>query len=287
MSYTATIGFFDGVHKGHLYLLQRLREEAQMRGMRSAVITFEQHPQQVLTGVAPKLLNTFDERVERLKATGVTQIFAFRFDLVRNMSALEFLKVLHEQCEVNTLLMGYDHQFGADGRKSPDTYRKMGQEAGVEILFVEQAPEGDVSSSKIRKTLISGDVPEAANMLGENYTLQGQVVHGQGWGHRLGFPTANIQIADSHKLIPKNGVYAAQVQTEDGTSHQAVLNIGTNPTIGGNERTVEVHILDFDGDLYAQSLRVELLRYLREEQHFASLDLLKRQIAKDVAEARQ
>lgn len=282
MAYVATIGFFDGVHVGHQFLLSSLRQQAAQRAMKAAVVTFEEHPRSVLYGISPALLTTYEERTALLKQQSLDEIYVFQFDVVRDMTSSEFLHLLRERCDVRVLLMGYDHQFGSDGKKTMTEYQRLGEEAGVEVLPITQAPEGDVSSSKIRRLLLTGDVCQANAMLGRPYRVQGTVVHGRGLGRQIGFPTANICVDNKDKLIPKDGVYSVQVTTADGTSHKALLNIGTNPTVGGSERTLEVHIPDFSGDLYGQPITVEFARYIREEHKFTSVDTLRKQIQQDL-----
>lgn len=293
MSYVATIGFFDGVHTGHRYLISRLREEAARRGLDSAILTFEQHPETILCGTPKPLLTTFEERTALLKAEGVTEIFCFNFSVIQMMTAEEFMRVLVGNCGVSVLLMGYDHHFGSDHLASFADYQAAAARVGLTILPIEQAPEGDVSSSKIRRALQRGAIESANIMLGYPYTLTGTVVHGRGLGRTIGFPTANIALP-ADKILPANGVYAVEClisnsasgPTAEGglTSHSvsALLNIGTNPTVGDNAITLEVHIPDFVGDLYDQQLSIRLLRFIREEKRFDSLDALKDQIRQDL-----
>lgn len=279
MAYVATIGFFDGVHTGHRYLISRLREEAERLGLDSAILTFEQHPETILRGTPKPLLTTFEERTALLKAEGVTEIFCFNFEVIQLMTAEEFMQVLINNCDVRVLLMGYDHHFGSDALSSLADYQQIASRVGLTIIPVDQAPVGDVSSSKIRRALQRGAIESANIMLGYPYTLSGTVVHGRGLGRTIGFPTANVCVPDG-KILPANGVYAVEA---DGMP--AILNIGTNPTVGENSKvSLEVHIPGFAGDLYDQTLTLRLLRYIREEQRFESLDALKTQIEQDIAE---
>ncbi|MCQ2347319.1 MAG: riboflavin biosynthesis protein RibF [Paludibacteraceae bacterium] len=291
MAYTATIGFFDGVHRGHQFLIEQLKREAGLRGTKSAVITFAEHPENTLRGTHKPLLTTLEERTELLRQTGITQIFCFQFPFVKDMTAEEFMRVLHERCEVDTLLMGYDHRFGCDRLTSFADYEQAAQRAGLQLLPIPQAPEGDISSSKIRKALQSGDIDRATYMLGKPYTLCGTVVHGRGIGHEIGFPTANIEVP-ADKLLPRAGVYKVIVEIagegeinikDGGEEWKAILNIGTNPTISkGNQTTIEVHIPHYEKDMYGQTLTIRFLQYLREEKRFDSLDALKAQISNDI-----
>lgn len=281
--YVATIGFFDGVHLGHQFLIGQLLDEAARWQLDSAVITFEHHPKEVLTHEPPELLNTYDERIAHLKSTGLDEIFCFQFDIVHQMTAREFMQVLYSQCGVRVLLMGYDHRFGSDQLTNIEDYIRLGSEIGLTVSPQHQAPEGAVSSTKIRRALLAGSVEEANLMLSYTYTLEGQVVHGRRIGHELGFPTANIELTEG-KLIPKDGVYA--VWAESPSNHfsrrKAILNIGTNPTVGNLHRTIEVHIPGFQGDLYNETLRLGFICRVRDEQHFESLTLLREQIQQDL-----
>lgn len=292
MPFVATIGFFDGVHTGHRYLIRSLREEAARRGLQSAILTFEQHPEVVLHGGVKPLLTTFEERTALLKAEQVNEIFCFNFEVIQMMTAEEFMRVLVTSCDVRVLLMGYDHHFGSDHLSSFADYQKVAERVGLTLIPISQAPEGDVSSSKIRRALLRGAVDAATAMLGYPYTLTGTVVHGRGLGRTIGFPTANIQLPPE-KLLPKNGVYAVSVLTSNSASGltsnsaavqplPAILNIGTNPTVGNSEVSLEVHIPNFQGDLYGHELTIRLLRYLREESKFDSLTALQTQITQDI-----
>ena len=276
MAFAATIGFFDGVHRGHQFLLGELRRVASEHGMQSAVLTLDEHPQTVLTDEVKPLLTTSDERAELLKQTGIDEIFMFRFEVIQQMTAAEFMRLIHDRCGVEVLLMGYDHRFGSDKLTDFADYKALGAAIGITVLPVAEAPEGEVSSSKIRKALLAGDIAQANAMLGYPYMLSGTVVHGNGIGHAIGFPTANISI-DAGKLIPKAGVYAAE---------GALVNIGTNPTVGNNHLSIEAYLLDYKGDdLYGQTLTLRLTRRIRDEHKFGSLEDLKAQIAQDIIAA--
>lgn len=281
MEYAATIGFFDGVHRGHLYLLSQLRQQAARSGVGAMAVTFRQHPRQLITGVNVPLLTSEQERISLLQSQ-VEQVAELDFTAVRSLSAEDFLRFLRSDYGVRLLLMGYDHRFGSDRLSSPEDYAACGRRAGVEVLTVPQAPEGAVSSSKIRKALEEGDVVSAGTMLGRPYSIEGEVVHGRGLGRTLGFPTANIQPSEPCLLIPRNGVYAAEVLS-GGQTWRAVVNIGTNPTIGNNRQTIEAHLLDYEGEsLYGATLVLRFLRRLRDERRFDSMDALCRQIRQDI-----
>lgn len=280
MAFAATIGFFDGVHKGHRFLIGELRRVAAERGLRSAVITLDSHPETILSGIIKPLLTTNEERAALLRETGIDEVFAFHFPTIRNMTAMQFMQMLKERYKVDVLLMGYDHHFGSDQPASFADYAAMAAGIGLELVPVTVSPDGEVSSSKIRKALIEGDIVRANNMLGYAYRLSGKVVHGNGIGKTIGFPTANI-LPDPVKLIPKTGVYSGRVK-----GHHAVINIGTNPTVGNDHLTIEAHLIDYAGDsLYGKTLTLEFEQRLRDEQQFASLAELQKQIQEDIKNA--
>lgn len=276
MRYAATIGFFDGVHVGHQFLIEQLKQIAGSEGLGTAIVTFSSHPKLVLQGTSPCLLTTYEERVEHLKSMGLNEIFCFDFSLVQEMKAKEFMQLLHERCDIDLLIMGYDHRFGSDCLSDFDDYKRQGAALGLGVRQIACAEVGNISSTKIRHALEEGRVEDANRMLGYVYSLTGKVVHGRGIGTKLGFPTANLEIAKD-KLIPCSGVYSALVG-----QNKAILNIGTNPTVDGEDITVEVHLIDCSEDLYGQTLSVELIRYLRTEKKFATLDELKWQIQQDI-----
>lgn len=276
MHYAATIGFFDGVHLGHQYLLSQLKEEAAKRGLQSAIITFDVHPQQVLKGASPLLLTTYNERVTRLRFTGVDEIFCFNFDLIHTLSADEFAQLLHDRCGVDVLLMGYDHHFGcttlnstlARGASTTLNSTLSSLNSELEVVRLNELPgEQHISSTEIRKALSEGRIVEANEMLGYAYTLMGKVVHGKAVGRTIGFPTANIEV-EKDKLIPAAGVYSAEWE-----NRKVLLNIND---------TIEMHIPHFEGDLYDQTIAVELIARIRGEKHFDTLEELKTQIQNDL-----
>ncbi len=277
MAYIATIGFFDGVHRGHRFLIDQLIQRSKQEGLKSMLITFDGHPRKELEGKSPELLLTRSEREQMLKQSGVSQVVSFHFPVIKDMTAPEFLRVLKNQCQVERLLMGYDHHFGKDCLMRFEDYQRAGAEAGVEIEQVSAAPDITVSSTRIRLALQEGRLKEANDLLGYNYQLTGIVVHGRHIGTDLGFPTANLRVEDG-KLIPKAGVYAAMVGTRS-----AIVNIGTNPTVSDStETSIEVHIPDWQEDIYGQEMTVRLTDYMREERKFENKESLKEQITADL-----
>ncbi len=286
----ATIGFFDGVHGGHRFLFEHLREEGTKRGLDPLIVTFDTHPRAVLqSDYVPQLLTSLDERKTLLSAFGEVKILPFAD--IHDLTAAEFMAQLKDEYDVQVLLMGYDHRFGSDRLQHPQDYRRIGESIGVEVLTMPEYTEGEwhVSSTEIRTALETGNVAVANELLGRPYSLCGTVVHGVGLGHTLGFPTANIKPLDPHKIIPRTGVYVASVNTPSMDNAPAFLYIGTNPTRNQSDVTshpsevfIEVHIPSFRGDLYGRTLEIRFMRLLREEKRFNSLEELKAQIKADI-----
>ena len=285
----ATIGFFDGVHKGHLCLIEQLKDEARQRNMKSLLVTFDRHPRTVVSpGHVPTLLTTLEEKEALLRQTGVDEIVVLPFTLkLSRLSARAFMEeMLHDELNVQVLMLGYDHAFGHGGGALND-YIRWGKETGIEVVRAHELEEMMVSSSKCRRLLEQGNVETAAKMLGRWYTLSGKVVQGFHVGHELGFPTANLQ-PETDKLIPANGVYAVWATLKDGARLGGMLNIGNRPTIGNGEAvSVEVNLFDYDGDLYGQHVDVEFVGRLREERRFSSRDELVNQLTQDEEAARK
>lgn len=282
----ATIGFFDGVHGGHRFLIRQVCEAAQERGLSSLLITFPQHPRMVMqASYQPRLLSTFGEKCSLLASTGVDACVALPFTAgLAALSAREFMQqVLRDQLQVRTLVIGYDHRFGHNRAEGFDDYVRYGQEMGIEVVRADAflMDGAKVSSSAVRALLDAGEVDKAARCLGYTYFLEGRVTAGQQIGRTLGFPTANLQVTDSCKLIPADGVYAVRVRVGEHI-YKGMLNIGCRPTIDDDaHRTIEVHLFHFTGDLYGQLLRVEFLRRIRGEQKFDSREALARQLQQD------
>ena len=285
MGKIATIGFFDGVHKGHCYLFEHLQSVAKERGLEPLIVTFAEHPRTALQAdYVPQLLTTLEERKALLQAYG--EVLVLTFADIQPLTAAEFMQVLHDQYEVSVLLMGYDHRFGSDRLKHPHEYRHLGEQCGIEVLTMSEFTDGEwhVSSTEIRSALETENIAMANELLGRPYSLSGKVVHGNGIGRSIGFPTANIQPDSAEKIIPKSGVYEVEVRSLEvrRLEVRGICNIGTNPTIGNTQETIEVYIPDFEGDLYGQHMELRFTRFIREEKHFDSLTELQEQIATDV-----
>ena len=280
MAKIATIGFFDGVHRGHRFLFAQLNELAHERGLQPVIYTFRQHPRQVLTGECPPMLSTLTEREQLLKTHAEVKLLDFT--LVQHYTAEEFMQFLYRKEEVEVLLMGYDHRFGSDRLKGFSEYEKVARRVGLRVeraheCLVDALP---VSSTRIRKLLDEAQIRQVNRLLGYEYSLTGIVEHGNGIGNQIGFPTANIQI-DTIKHLPVSGVYTAHTQI-DGVVYSALVNIGNNPTIGNERLSVEAHIVGYQGDLYGHQLSIRFKDFVRPEQKFASLADLQRQIEKDM-----
>lgn len=285
--YTATIGFFDGVHAGHRFLIERLIADAREHGLQSMVITFDEHPRRVLgSDFQPLLLTTLDEKCQLLRQTGIDRTEVLHFDLqLASLSARQFMgDVLYRRLGVRRLFIGYDNRFGHNREETFSDYVRYGSLLGMDVVQTPQLQPGGqhVSSSVVRRLLEQGRVGEAAEALGYDYFLCGTVVAGEHVGRTLGFPTANLQPLSSDKLIPRSGAYAVSVRIDDDpTERLAMMNIGTRPTFGQHGRTLEVHLLDFQGNLYGHRLTVSFRRWLRPEQTFASEEALVRQLMTD------
>ncbi|MBQ7540619.1 MAG: riboflavin biosynthesis protein RibF [Bacteroidaceae bacterium] len=283
--YVATIGFFDGVHQGHKCLIRQVRAEAEQRGMKSLVVTFPKHPRQVLaTDYQPRLLTTCEEKLRLLRATGVDEIALMPFTRELSMlTAEEFMRTLHVEYGVDVLVIGYDHRFGHNRSEGFDDYVEYGKRMGLDVVLADEYDDGGLhcSSTEVRNALGRGDVDVANDILGYRYFVAGEVVNGFHVGTKIGYPTANLRVADE-KLVPRNGVYVVKVG-----DHVGMLNIGCRPTLdNGSNVSIEVHIIDYDSNLYGSVLTLEFVKYIREERRFDSVDDLKRQLAQDESTAR-
>ncbi|MGN0186816.1 MAG: bifunctional riboflavin kinase/FAD synthetase [Paludibacteraceae bacterium] len=279
----ATIGFFDGVHLGHRFLLDELTRRAKQTHCASLVVSFADSPARALHPMSDVgLLTTPVEKVQLFDQAGIDYCLILNFDTyLARLKAAEFLTLIKNRCGVRRLLLGYDHHFGSDRLRSFSDYRSVAEKVGVTLeRETSFAVDGTVVGSRIiRDCLTAGRVGEANKLLGYAYTITGRVAHGRALGRTIGFPTANLTVSP-RKLLPKNGVYVVDVLVS-GLIYKGLLNIGTRPTVEGDERTVEVHIIDFVGNIYDQQVTLKLQNFLRAEQKFDSLDELKHQIEND------
>ena len=280
----ATIGFFDGVHNGHRFLIEQLKIQACANKLPSMVITFLQYPQSILqSGFQPELLNTFNERIFRLSLLGIDYCLLLDFTgSLSQLTAKEFIqKKLKEECNVKLLLIGYDHRFGKNREESFENYLKYGKECGMEIVQASELPDVAVSSTYIRNNLLDKKLREANLMLSYYYRLKGKVIEGNQLGMKIGFPTANLDVNDKNKIIPSEGVYAALVHWKHN-KYSGMVYIGKRPTISiFGEKRIEVHLFNFFGDLYGETLILEFVEFLREDKQFENVEELTKQLFTD------
>ena len=286
------LGFFDGVHLGHGALLRRAVEEAKKRGCESAVFTFDRPPKEVITGVPCPLINSPEDRAALVKRLyGIDEMLMVPFDdEMRTTPWDRFVTdILVGRYGAVHLVAGHDHHFGHRNQGSPELLKEKCAELGLgcDIIPAVTLDGVTVSSTHIRKLLEEGDVETARAFLGHPHVLTQTVGHGRQLGRTIGIPTANL-VAPPHVLLPKRGVYAAKITLPDGRAFGGVTNVGVRPTVNnGQDVTVEPWILDFDGDLYGQAIRVEFFRRLRDERKFESLDALRSQIETDAVKTRE
>ena len=283
-----TIGMFDGVHSGHRVLLKRLTDKAKEVGGESVVITFWPHPRMVLKQDADKLrfLTSPEERTKLFGQLGVDHLVLIPFSLeLANLTAEEFIQqILLDQLNIHHLMVGYNHRFGKGRQHSFEEYQAFAKKYDFTISLVEAVlTDGmQTSSTDIRNHLLAGEMVAANRILGYHYTVSGRVVGGQQLGRRIGYPTANIEVEEPYKLIPPDGVYAVKVRVE-GKQYGGMLNIGYRPTVNHNvdHRSLEVHIFDFNRDIYSEEVELEFIQRVRDEKKFANVDELTAQLQKD------
>ena len=285
-----TIGTFDGVHFGHQKIIEKLIDEAKKAGKKSVVLTFFPHPRMVLQkDVSLELINTIEERATLLEKTGLDYLIIHPFSKeFSRMTALEFVRdILVNQLNISKLIIGYDHHFGKnrEGNITQLTEYSHLYDFEVEEIPAQDIDDVSVSSTKIRRALATGNLKTANNFLGYNFMLNGNVVNGKKLGGKIGYPTANIDIKESYKLIPKTGVYIVKSAIDEKTIF-GIMNIGNRPTVNGNHQTIEVHFFDFNQNLYDRNLTIELIYFLRDEEKFDSVEILIQQLKKDEKTAR-
>lgn len=284
-----SVGTFDGVHLAHQQLLKEVVERAEARKGRSIVLTFDPHPKEVLTGQPMQLLTTIEERQQICEQLGIDVFYriSFTYEFSRLTSREFYLRYVVQGCGVSEVVEGYDHHFGRDREGSVEELLKLGREfefsvAALKPVYVD---EEIVSSSQIRQHLLQGKVDRALRLLGRPYAVSGTVIRGDARGRELGYPTANLQLMH-HKLVPQDGIYFVQVDV-GGRTRYGMVSIGVRPTFfDQGQRTVEVHLLDFEGDLYGETLTVQFLRRLREERKFEGAQQLIEQMHLDEKQSR-
>lgn len=284
-----TIGTFDGAHKGHQKILSRLNDRAKETQGESILFTFYPHPRMI---VFPenhnlKLLQTIDEKIESLASFGLDNLIIYPFTKeFSRLTAFEFVRdILVEKLKVKTLVIGYDHQFGRNREGDLEFLKETAKifDFDVEEISAEEVQEVNVSSTKIRQSLNNGNIERANEFLGRPFLCTGRVVEGKRLGRELGFPTLNIEVNNEHKILPKDGVYAVNVQIKD-EHFEGMMNIGQNPTVQKNteqEKKLEVHIFDFDKEVYGAEVKVFFQKFIRDEKTFSNLEELKSQLIQD------
>ncbi|GAA3644638.1 bifunctional riboflavin kinase/FAD synthetase [Flavivirga jejuensis] len=280
-----TIGTFDGVHIGHKKIIKHLVDIGKREHLKSVILTFFPHPRMVLqkdSGI--KLINTIDERRHILDSLELDLLIIKKF--TKEFSRLrseDFVKeILVDKLNAKKVIIGYDHRFGRNRKANIDDLKKFGEVYGFEVEEISAQDINDVavSSTKIRHALVDGDITKANSFLGYNFMLSGMVTKGKGLGRQLNFPTANIQIEEDYKLIPKQGAYIVK-SLIDKIAVFGMMNIGMNPTVNGKKETIEVHFFNFDTDIYDKTIQIELLNRIRDEEKFESVEALKIQLKKD------
>lgn len=279
-----TVGTMDGVHLGHVAIVNEVVSFGRKENRQSVVVTFDPHPREIVHGDSVRLLTTIEERTDLLKKHGVDVIFVLKFNKhIASLGPEAFInEILLKKFSISRTVVGYDHGFGRDRQGDASVLRTLGENHGFEVTEVpERTVSGEaISSTRIRSLIAeTGDVSDAARLLGRHYSLSGEVIRGDGRGRTIGYPTANIDL-HPRKLVPARGVYAVDVKIETG-KHMGMMNIGTRPTFGREGLVAEVHLINFSGDLYGDTIQVDFLKRLRDEQKFESVEDLKRQLSED------
>jgi len=288
-----TIGTFDGVHMGHRQIIGKLKSEAAANNGESVIITFHPHPRKVVSSaiLGIRLINTLEERIELLQQLGIDHLVVVPFtEVFANQTAEEYIKdFLVEKFHPHTIIIGYDHRFGRDRLGD---YRLLEKKAAAFKYTLKEIPKHilediSISSTNIREAILHNDIATAGKLLGYDFFFSGTVVHGDKLGRQLGYPTANLKVQDEEKIVPGNGIYAVYAElTGDapetkGTRYKGMMSIGFRPTVGGKRRVIEVNLFDFDKDIYDQTLKLYIKKYLREEIRFDGLEALVKQIDQD------
>jgi len=280
-----TIGTFDGVHIGHNKILKRLIQDSKKNNLSSLVMTFFPHPRMILNKSHDiKMIDTIDEKINLLEKTGLDNLIIHPFD--NNFSkirAKEFVEeILVKKLKIKEIIIGYDHKFGKDREASVKDLKKFGQDYifNVKEIPAEEIDSIAISSTKIRDAILNGEIEKCNKFLGRNFILTGKVVYGEGLGKKIDFPTANIEIKETYKIIPKNGVYLVKTKINSNT-YFGMMNIGIRPTVGGRNKSLEIHFFNFKDNIYGKNVSIEIIKKIRDEEKFSSIDQLKIQLKKD------
>ena len=279
-----TIGTFDGVHLGHKKIIKKLVESAKRRKLRSCILTFFPHPRNFLSKSNElKMINTINEKKEILSELGVDELIIQEFNNeFSNLSANEFIKHLLKFCEIKEIIVGFNHKFGKDREAGIDELKIYGKRYGFDVCEIDafDINQIKVSSTKIRNAIGEGQVDLCKQYLGYNFSIGGNIVEGKSRGKKIGFPTANIKVEENYKIIPKNGVYFVSCKIRN-VQKFGMMNIGFNPTFGNKKLTIEVNIFDFEQDVYGENVRIEFIKFIRNEIKFKNIDELIKQIKID------
>ena len=280
-----TIGTFDGVHIGHNKILKRLIQDSKKNNLSSLVMTFFPQPRMILNKSHEiKMIDTIDEKINLLEKTGLDNLIIHPFD--NNFSkirAKEFVEeILVKKLKIKEIIIGYDHKFGKDREASVEDLKKFGKDY---MFTVKEIPAQEIdsiaiSSTKIRNAILNGEIEKCNKFLGRNFILTGKVVYGDGLGKKIDFPTANIEIKETYKIIPKNGVYLVKTKINSNT-YFGMMNIGVRPTVGGTNKSLEIHFFNFKDNIYGKNVSIEIIKKIRDEEKFSSIDQLKIQLKKD------
>ena len=280
-----TIGTFDGVHIGHNKILKRLIQDSKKNNLSSLVMTFFPHPRMILNKSHDiKMIDTISEKINLLEKTGLDNLIIHPFD--NNFSkirAKEFVEeILVKKLKIKEIIIGYDHKFGKDREASVEDLKKFGKDY---MFTVKEIPAQEIdsiaiSSTKIRNAILNGEIEKCNKFLGRNFILTGKVVYGDGLGKKIDFPTANIEIKETYKIIPKNGVYLVKTKINSNT-YFGMMNIGIRPTVGGRNKSLEIHFFNFKDNIYGKNVSIEIIKKIRDEEKFSSIDQLKIQLKKD------
>ena len=280
-----TIGTFDGVHVGHNKILKRLIQDSKKNNLSSLVMTFFPHPRMILNKSHDiKMIDTIDEKINLLEKTGLDNLIIHPFD--NNFSkirAKEFVEeILVKKLKIKEIIIGYDHKFGKDREASVEDLKKFGKDY---MFTVKEIPAQEIdsiaiSSTKIRNAILNGEIEKCNKFLGRNFILTGKVVYGDGLGKKIDFPTANIEIKETYKIIPKNGVYLVKTKINSNT-YFGMMNIGIRPTVGGTNKSLEIHFFNFKDNIYGKNVSIEIIKKIRDEEKFSSIDQLNIQLKKD------
>ena len=280
-----TIGTFDGVHIGHNKILKRLIQDSKKNNLSSLVMTFFPHPRMILNKSHEiKMIDTIDEKINLIEKTGLDNLIIHPFD--NNFSkirAKEFVEeILVKKLKIKEIIIGYDHKFGKDREASVKDLKKFGQDYifNVKEIPAEEIDSIAISSTKIRDAILNGEIEKCNKFLGRNFILTGKVVYGEGLGKKIDFPTANIEIKETYKIIPKNGVYLVKTKINSNT-YFGMMNIGIRPTVGGTNKSLEIHFFNFKDNIYGKNVSIEIIKKIRDEEKFSSIDQLKIQLKKD------